>query len=94
MVAYFDFTGRTVAATELLDPAYPKDPAAPLCRCFDFTWEEIEADLAEGAARRVRALLAESTSSAAHCTRSMPDGRCCAETVQKAYLRRYAERHG
>jgi len=92
LIGYFDLIERTVPVAELRFPTWPKDLQGPLCRCFDFTFEEIEADLAEGDSRRVRALLAEAAADAAHCTLSMPDGRCCATEVQKSYLRLRGQR--
>ena len=59
-MAYFDQFEQTVAADRLKQPAYPKDPAAPICNCFGFTTAEIDADLREGATVRVKALLAKS----------------------------------
>ena len=46
-----------VSVGQLVKPVYPKDPAAPICACFGFTSEEIEADVREGVATRTRALI-------------------------------------
>src|SRR5262245_32606374 len=66
-VAYFDAFEAVVPAESLIRPAYPKDPAAPLCACFGFTLDEVQADIADGTPARIRALLAKSKSPAAHC---------------------------
>jgi hypothetical protein len=86
-VAYFDQFERTVPVDQLKRPAFPKDPSAPICNCFDFSTAEIDADLREGGTARVKALLAKSKSSDAHCATAAPDGRCCAAEVQRYYMR-------
>jgi hypothetical protein len=86
-VAYFDPYEQTVGVDRLKCPAYPKDPAAPICSCFGFTAAEIDADLREGTTIRVKALLAKANSPEAHCTTAAPDGRCCAAEVQRYYMR-------
>jgi hypothetical protein len=86
-VGYFDQFEQTVLADLLRQPAYPKDPNAPICNCFGFTTAEIEADLREGSPRRVRELLTRSKSAEAHCLTAAPDGRCCMAEVQRYYLR-------
>ena len=86
-IAYFDPFEQTVAADQLQQPAYPKDPLAPICNCFGFTTAEIDADLRDGTTDRVKGLLAKTKSSAAHCATAAPDGRCCAAEIQRYYLR-------
>jgi hypothetical protein len=86
-VSYFDLHGKFLTASRILDPAFPKNSAAPLCRCFNFTWNDLQADLNDGGVRRVRELLQKSESTAANCTLTMPDGRCCIAEVQKTFLR-------
>src|SRR5690348_17317473 len=71
-VAYFDQFERTVGADRLSRPIYPKDPEAPICACFGFTCDEIEADVSEGVATRVRELLAKSKSPEARCAVMSP----------------------
>ena len=61
-VVYFDEFERVVATSELAHPVYPKDQDAPLCGCFGLTRDDVEQDLREGGATRVRALLAKSKS--------------------------------
>jgi hypothetical protein len=90
-VSYFDDFGKSVSVDVLLQPAYPKDTSAPLCRCFNFTWDDLHADLDEKRVTRVRELLAKSQGPAAHCTESMPDGRCCIAEVQKIFLKLRAQ---
>ena len=86
-VGYFDQFEQTVAADRIRQPAYPKDPNAPMCNCFGFTVGDIEADIREGSPRRVRELLARSKSAEAHCLTASPDGRCCMAGVQRHYMR-------
>jgi hypothetical protein len=93
-VAYFDAFEQAVAVDQLRQPLYPKDPAAPLCPCFGLTTEDVEHDLDDGVPRRIRELLAQSKTSAAHCLTASATGRCCIPEVQKYYFRRRAERGG
>ena len=86
-VAYFDLFDRTAPVAGLLDAAYPKDPTAPLCRCFGLTIDDVEKDVREGTVERVRAIVERAKSAAAHCHIAAPDGRCCVPEVQRYYLR-------
>jgi hypothetical protein len=85
-VAYFDAFERSVLAADLRRPAYPKDPAAPLCACFGLTRADIEQDVAEGVVTRTRAAVAKAKSSAARCAELAADGRSCVAHVQKYYM--------
>lgn len=87
-VAYFDVFERTLACDALLRPVYPKDPQAPLCPCFGLTCDDVEADLREGAPRRVRELLAKSKGPEARCAELSPTGQCCLPEVQRYYMKR------
>ncbi len=91
-VAYFDLLERTVTETALQFPVYPKSPEAPICACFGFMREEIDADIEEGSPRRVRELLAKSKSSEARCSLLAADGRCCMAEVQRLYIRGASQR--
>lgn len=91
-VAYFDLFERFVAIDELQRAVYPKDAAAPICGCFGFTLEDVEADACQGTPTRIRELLAKSKSSDAQCHTLAADGRCCMREVQRLYMRRIAER--
>lgn len=86
-VGYFDHFERTTPADRVLRPVYPKDPDAPICGCFGFTCEEIEADVREGGATRVRELLAKSKSPEARCATMSPSGQCCMGEVQRYFMR-------
>lgn len=86
-VGYFDQFDRWISGDVLLHPSFPKDPTAPLCPCFDFTCEQVEADVAEHGARRVKELLAKSKSAAARCATMSPSGQCCMPEVQKYFFR-------
>ncbi len=90
-VAYFDLFERFVAVNELQSTVYPKDSAAPICACFGFRFEDIEADVSHGAPIRIRELLAKSKSSDAQCHTLAADGRCCMAEVQRLYMRRISE---
>lgn len=85
-VAYFDLLEEVISTEELQTQAYPYDLEAPLCVCFGFTYDEVEADVADGTPTRIRQLLAKSQSSAADCQRLAVDGRCCMSEVQKLYM--------
>jgi bacterioferritin-associated ferredoxin len=93
-VAYFDAFERIVLAVDLRRPAYPKDPAAPICACFGVTRAEIEQDVREGVVTRTRAMLARAKSSAARCSETAANGRCCVAHIQKYYMQRRNELKG
>jgi hypothetical protein len=86
-VAYFDAFEAAVLVEQLVRPVYPKDVAAPLCPCFGLTREDVAADAADTAPRRIRELLAKSKTSAAHCQTASPTGRNCLPEVQRMYFR-------
>jgi CopZ-like zinc binding protein len=86
-VAYFDAFEATVMADALVRPVYPKDLAAPLCACFGLTYEDVQADVADGTPTRIRALLAKSKTPAARCEELSPTGRSCIPEVQKCYFK-------
>jgi hypothetical protein len=86
-IAYFDSLEGSVAASELVRPVCPKDPAAPLCACFGLTRDDVAADVDEGTPKRIRELLAKSKSPAAHCETASPTGRSCLPEVQRYYFK-------
>jgi hypothetical protein len=86
-VVYFNLFEAAVTVDELKAPVYPKDLDAPLCACFGFTYDDVEADIRDGQPTRIRELLAKSKSPAAQCQMLSPDGRCCMAVVQELYLR-------
>ncbi|MCA9101926.1 MAG: hypothetical protein R3C10_08005 [Pirellulales bacterium] len=86
-VAYFDEFARTVPASRLRRPLYPKDAAAPICPCFGLTCDDIEADVAEGVVTRVKAHLTRAQSDEAHCETATADGRSCVAAVQRYFMR-------
>ncbi len=90
-VAYFDLFERYVAVSELQAAVYPKDVAMPICACFGFTLEDIEADVSDGTPTRIRELLSKSKSDDAQCHTLAADGRCCMTEVQRIYMRRIAK---
>lgn len=86
-VAYFDVFERTCPADRLARPVYPKDPTAPLCGCFGFTCEEIDADLRENTVARTRALIDRARSPEARCATEAASGQSCIAEVQRYYMR-------
>jgi len=86
-VAYFDLFERVVAVGELQFAVYPKDSAMPLCACFGFTLEDIEADVRMGTPLRIRDLLGKSKSADAQCHTVAADGQCCLREVQRIYMK-------
>jgi hypothetical protein len=85
-VAYFDGFERLVLAADLRRPAYPKDPAAPICACFGLARAEIEQDIREGVVTRTKAMLERAKSPDARCWEMAANGRSCAAYVQKYYM--------
>lgn len=90
-VAYFDLFERVATIDKLVAPVYPKDPQAPICPCFGFTTDEIEADLAENGVQRTRALVARAKSAEARCQTASPTGQSCVAEVQRYYMKRRGE---
>jgi hypothetical protein len=86
-VAYFNQFEATILVRELRGPIHPKDLDAPLCACFGFNLDDLEADLAEGTPTRIRQLLARSQSADARCASAAADGQCCMTEVQRLYIR-------
>jgi hypothetical protein len=91
-VAYFNLFDAVVLVDELRTPVYPFDLDAPMCACFGFAYDDVEADVRDGQPTRVRELLAKSQSPAARCEELAADGRCCMGAVQELYLRLREER--
>ena len=85
--AYFNLFESVVLISELAKPVYPYDLDAPICGCFGFAYDDVEADVSEGTPTRIRELLARSQSPEAQCARLAVDGRCCMSTVQELYMR-------
>jgi hypothetical protein len=86
-VAYFNQFDAVVTIEELNAPVYPKDPDAPICACFGFTYDEVMADVRDGTPERIRGLLAKSKSPEANCRTLAADGRCCMTAVQALYMK-------
>jgi hypothetical protein len=85
--AYFNLFEAVVLADELKAPVYPKELDAPICACFGFDYDDVEADVRDGAPTRIRELLAKSQSSEARCAELAADGRCCMAAVQELYMK-------
>ena len=90
-VGYFDLFETVVAVDQLTGPVHPKDPDAPLCACFGFTSEDVEADAGDTAPRRIRELLKKSQSEDARCQARAADGQCCLREVQRLYMKMRGE---
>jgi hypothetical protein len=86
-VAYFNEFDEVVLTNELNWPVYPKDFDAPLCACFGFTYNDVEADVQHTEPTRIRGLLARSKSAEARCHCLSVDGRCCIGAVQELYMK-------
>lgn len=86
-IAYFDLLERTVAVDAARGLYWPKDPAGPLCCCHGLTADDVDADLAEGEPRRVRAVVAQAARPDAACATKSPDGRSCVARIQRYYMR-------
>jgi hypothetical protein len=86
-VAYFNLFESTILKSELRAPVYPADVDAPICACFGFKYDDVEADVRNGQPTRIRALLAKSQSEDAHCQTLAVDGQCCLREVQKLYMK-------
>lgn len=87
-VAYFDMFQRVVEVDALNGPVYPKDPDAPICACFSFTWEEVEEEAKQGGPPlRIRALLEKSKSSEARCSQLAANGQCCMPEIQRLFMK-------
>ena len=56
-VAYFNQFDSVVLMDELKAPVYPYDVNAPICACFVFTYDDVEADVRDGVPTRIRELL-------------------------------------
>jgi len=93
-VAYFDQFERMVTAERLPRPIYPKDPDAPICGCFGFMCDDIEADVHEGGVRRIKELLEKSKSPLARCVTQAPSGQCCMPDVQRYFMKFREGRQG
>ncbi|MCE5267990.1 MAG: hypothetical protein LLG00_08900 [Planctomycetaceae bacterium] len=85
-VAYFDAFERIVLAADLSQPAYPKDPDAPICACFGLTRQDIEQDVREGVVTRVKAIIAKANSPEARCASMAANSCSCVAYVQKYYM--------
>lgn len=86
-VAYFNLLEVVITTDQLRRAVYPKDPSAPLCPCFGFTLDDIEADVRDGMPHRIRALRDKSQGPDARCASLAPNGRCCLKEVQRLYMR-------
>jgi len=86
-VVYFDMFERRVATDVLRHGVYPKDSQAPICGCFGLTREDVEEDISEGAATRVRQLLAKARSGEARCRTMSASGQPCTGDVQRYYMK-------
>lgn len=91
-VAYFNMFEQTVCVSELVTPVYPYNLDAPMCACFGFTSDDVEADIEDGQPVRIRALLAKSQSPQARCQTLAVDGNCCMREVQRLYMKLRSER--
>lgn len=89
--AYFDAFERSIGVDECVSPLYPKALDAPICACFGFSREEIEADLHEGVVTRTRAAVARAKESTRECIARSATGQSCVAEIQRYYMRRQQE---
>lgn len=87
-VVYFDMFERCFSTADLRCPVFPKDLSAPICGCFGFVTDEIDADVAEGSVTRVKKMLERAKSPEARCRTHSANGKSCIEELQKYYVRR------
>ena len=91
-VAYFNLLERVVLTSELRAPVYPSNIDAPICACFGFSYDDVEADVRDGQPTRIRQLLARSRSSEARCQTLAIDGQCCLREVQRLFMKLQSQR--
>ncbi len=86
-VVYFDMFERRVTTSDLRHGVWPKDSQAPLCGCFGLSAEDVQADIREGGATRVKALLAKAKSPEARCGAMSASGQSCIGEVQRYFMK-------
>lgn len=86
-VAYFDLYDRIVLTNELAGTVYPKDLDAPVCPCFEFTIEDVNAAIDSRSPKSIRDLIEKSKTKAANCRVLAASGQCCIQEVQRLYIR-------
>jgi hypothetical protein len=87
-VAYFDQFERCVMVGDCHSALFPKDLHAPICACFGFTSDEIDADIGEGGVNRTRAAVARAKGPGTSCLTKSPHGQSCVAAIQRYYVRR------
>ncbi len=93
-VAYFDGFDQIITTAQLRQPVYPKDPEAPICACFGLKAADVIADAKAGNPAGVRMLIERSQGRQPICETRAVSGRCCADEVQRIYLRATRETAG
>ncbi len=83
--AYFNGWGASVAVERVASPAWPKDPAAPICPCFGIAAADVIADARDGRKDRVKSLVDRSQGPEARCAARCPDGRSCLPRVLRLF---------
>ena len=91
-IAYFSDWGSSVPSDLLTRTAYPKDPAGPICPCFDITVDDVMKDAREGRKERVRELMERSQGPEARCTERSPEGLCCMPRVLRVFREAFQAR--
>ena len=86
-VAYFDALGQIFTRDQLIRPAYPKDPAAPLCGCLGISVHLVMADAAAKNPARVRSMLIQAQSNPHRCRTTCASGKPCTAEAQRLYLK-------
>jgi hypothetical protein len=86
-VAYFDAGRERATRNEMVVPAWPKHPDAPLCACFRVAREVFEDFGRRGDKAAMGAFLERTASPEARCASLAADGRCCATEARRVFLR-------
>ena len=86
-VAYFDADRERATKDELLAPAWPKHPGAPLCACFGIAQDVFEDFGRRGDKAAMGAFLQRAGSPEARCASCAADGRSCATEARRVFLR-------
>ena len=93
-VAYFDAGRERALRDELVVPAWPKHPDAPLCACFGVAQGVFEDFGRRGDRSAMRAFLERTVSPDARCVSRAADGRSCATGARRVFLRVLEEATG
>lgn len=89
--AYFNAWGVSISRDRMTGPAYPKDPAAPLCPCFGITASDVVTDAREGRKDRVKELVEKSKGPEGKCRERCPDGQPCVPRILQLFRENFPQ---